>query len=103
MPRDIPEITCVSPMVRAAIRTEVQKIASASERQTFLRLLSEMADCDNGGAIGFEVPMSSSNGKKRQKRARSKYQEFVSTCMKGGEKSMGRCASEWQTTKKERG
>lgn len=92
MPHELITISCLSPGLKAIVRNEAKHITDLKERDTFLKLVSEMADCKNGGLMEFEH-----NGKRSKKgRKLSGYQIFVGQCLKGGNSSIKECAGEWK-------
>lgn len=89
----MPTITCVSQPARDLLSRS--GLLSTAE----LQVLEQISDCERGN-LGF-------TGKGKSGRARSAYQEFVSSCMKEkhikgfGEapKAMKACAAEWKARK----
>lgn len=98
----MPTLTCLAPGLKRIIEHEaVSHIPDLAERQIFLRLVAEMADCD-GILIGFEPPAGSA--RHRTKRAPSAYNLYIKHCAsskdKGGEgKDFKTCSLEWKSQK----
>ena len=70
------------------------------DQETLLTLAS-LPECEDGRIIGFaEIKRSKDSSEKK----RSKYQEFISECMKRtsgtAKERMKKCAEEWKKMKK---
>ena len=88
-------ISCLHPGLKAILEQEAKHILDTSERQAYLALLGELANCPRGMLIGLEAGTTEQkNG--RKKRAPSAYNNYVKKCMGQDGKPMKECAVGWK-------
>lgn len=93
MPKSV-VLTCLSPEVKKMFGDEMGAIQDPEVRGVFAELVSVVADCPTGQAVGIEVK-ETETGARRTKRAPSAFNNFVRQCATGGQRSLKECAGLW--------
>lgn len=95
-------LTCLSAEARGLVLSEMHHIKGAKERETFTRLINQVAECPVGQSVG--IATGAGKGSKA-KRAPSAYNLFLKQCAsskeKGGQgRSFKECSAEWKAKKR---
>ena len=90
-------LTCLSSEAKALIEKELSHIQDPETKKIFRQIVEVVVNCEEGKTIGVEVVQSGRRGT-GEKRAPSRYNLFVGSCMKEG-KDMKTCAAKWTAEK----
>ncbi len=90
---------CLGVDIKFAIREYLSALNPKSNIDFMLKTIPDCKDPE-----GIQLCSTTAEGPDKQqgtrsKRAPSKYNLFTASCMKGGEKTMKDCASEWKRQK----
>lgn len=92
------DVVCANAFVKGLLIEQVEQSSfTPSNKRKQVEHINELPNCSDGVSIQFDP--SKKRGEKK-KREPSAYNIFVGQCMKGGNKGMKQCATEWKEQKR---